>query len=229
METTELLARLTQDLEPTKKAPSLAMRIGGWIVSMMLFAVVTVLVLGTRADIHSIMFTPRFIVESVAILIAGITAGVLALILSSPGKRTRESILTALGASVVWLISIGIAFFLQLPDSPLSDGLNSMGLMCSKKIIVLSVIPALLLTALLRLGTAIAGRIAGTFLLISSGLIGMFLLQMRCSMDHTVHLMLYHLLPVVALGVLGWCLGGYLCGFEARLKKKKEEILGTSD
>ncbi|MCB0328641.1 MAG: DUF1109 family protein [Bdellovibrionales bacterium] len=227
MDTSELIKHLAADVKPMKHGPTLFARIAGWGVSMVLFGAVTVLIMGTRADIHSVLYTPRFAIESLSILIAGIMAGVLALLLSSPGRRTRRYTVTAFIASGLWLISIVTAFVLQGSTESLLLGMKIGGIVCSQKVIGLAILPALVLTALLRMGSVVAGRLAGALLLVAAGLFGMFALQFGCGSDNTAHLMLYHLLPVAALGILGWHLGTLLCGFESKLKRKKKEILSN--
>lgn len=229
MERTELIARLKEDLTPVKRSPSLTLRMGSWMVSIVIFGVVAILVSQTRADIHSVLTSPLFLIESAAILIAGTTSGIIALLLSTPGKQTRWYSMTGIGAITAWILSTIVAFSLQASDSTLASGLSFHGIACSQTVLVFAVAPALVLAALLRTGSAVSGKTAGALLLAAAGMFGMFILQFTCASSQSLHIMVYHLLPVLALGALGWYLGSYLCGFESRLRKKKAQILGQID
>ena len=225
IERSELIARLAEDLEGTPPTLSLMNRLASWLAIVVIALVTGVLVVGMRGDFSQIFMTPRFTVEGFAIILAGISSGVLALVLAEPGRSTRPATITALTALIVWGLSVYAALILQFDALASMSYLNTKGFGCSREILAFALVPALVLVGLIRMGSAVHGRLAGGLLLLSAGFFGMFAMQFICANDGPLHLMAYHVVPVVLLGGIGWCTGKWLCGFEARLEEKKKKIL----
>ncbi len=226
MEKQELLSKLTDDLKPAPETTlGLRARILCWLATMIIVTIVGVLASGKTIDLAMMLESPRYLIECVSILFASISAGVLALLLSSPGQKTQRFTVTAFGASIVWIASVVIAFVQQLDAFATVNDLHTGGLICSQEVLLFSIIPALVLLGLIRFGSPLHGKLIGTLLLFSAGAVGMLGLQFTCSADGPIHLMVYHVIPVVGLALIGWMLGKWLCGFEAKIKRKKNELL----
>ncbi|MCI5064606.1 NrsF family protein [bacterium] len=223
MERAELISRLKDDLHPSRPH-SLKRRVVSWLASCLLFLLLAFLSTGTRADLNTILSSPRFAIETLALVIAGVTSGVLALFLSVPTARTRRSTVVVLGAAMVWIISIITTFILQMEAASIGEGVRLAGMACSTELLLFSAIPAGVLLLLMRFGANLSAHLSGLLILLSAGFLSMVALQFSCAQDHTAHLLLYHLFPVALLGTVGWVAGGRLFSFERRLEQKKEEL-----
>ncbi|MCB0319289.1 MAG: DUF1109 family protein [Bdellovibrionales bacterium] len=222
MDKNELIDRLCEDLEPTRARLSLPLRIVCWVATVFIITALGILKAQSRADFSDLLNNTEYLIEGTLLLVAGISSGILVLFLSVPGWRTKKLVLTVIITGLIWISSIAATLIFQGSDV---QGLSTAGLGCSEHILLFSLIPAVILTALLRLGSPLRAHITGALIFLSSGILTILLFQFTCASRHPAHLLLYHTLPVGLLTLIGWILGKWLCGFESKLERKKKALL----
>lgn len=160
-----------------------------------------------RPDLDTQIHQPLFIAEITALSLLIITTTVSAIYLSYPDLRQRP-----------WVIYIPALPFLIYALLMLYRGMNPEmtyvlpedlhnGINCSLCITLYSLLPGCLMFYLLRRNATACPRFLGALSLLLAGSIGLFALKFLEGNDSVLHMIKWHLTPVVIIGVLGIFLG----------------------
>ncbi len=229
--TEKIIDALASDTGSLKPAPSLLVRIGLWSISLILVAAVGVFLLGLRGDIGELLSSPRFLLESLALFLLALSAGSMALVLSVPGVKHSKTKTFLCAAGALWLACFAALFFIQSQRGTLMpiESIFQPGFHCAKTMVGLTVVPALALVGLVRLGAPLGCRLAGVFSLGASALLAALTLQFTCAKDGFFHLLYHHYIPVLVLGLLGALVGSWFLDFNTRLRKLRSKLELSND
>jgi hypothetical protein len=201
--TESLIVDLAADLAPVSVLPSVGARFARWLIGATIAAGLWVAVFGVRADALGALSAPPVFMPLVLALIASIGAGVAAIRLSVPGvnaswwgRWTPVAVLVVLAAVLVGLARAAGGAVSVIVREPLHAA-------CVLRVIAIGIIPAALLARSVWRGFPLH-RMAATALALLGGCgLAAAAVQLVCPIDRPAHLLLSHVMPVIALVTLG--------------------------
>lgn len=206
METTTLIVQLAEDAKPVRRLPGPWQLFGLWSAATLLSAAVMLTTMGLRPDVVVQMTRPLFWLEIIALLALISSTAVAALWRAFPDQR-QQGWINVLPLGPLLLYGGTVVYRLLVPeatDAPLGD---HHGLECSLCITIAALVPAGVLLYLVRKGATTQPRRSGFLALLAAASLGHLLLKFAEANDHVPHFLLWHLLPIVVLGLLGGGLG----------------------
>jgi hypothetical protein len=199
----DLIASIVDDNAPITPVNPLK-RFGIWVfVCVVLFA--AFLMVSLRADFESMMGEPLFFVELLLALAVGLLAALAAQWLSVPDAYQKRW--------AIWLpfIPLSMLCFLiayQFFIKPLHIAYDDThGRQCMMSFIGAAAIPAVLLFFFLHLAATTRSWLTSIMAVVAVGAFGYVFVRLICPMEDLGHLLLWHYLPVVLVGVVGAIIG----------------------
>lgn len=195
------IAQLARSATPVTPLPALPVRLVRWALTVTALAVVSVVILGVRADVASQLTNSWFVARATATLAIAVAAAVVALLMSVPGVEPSGLVRALpLAACLAWAAML-IEPIVASP-SPV-DALRRVPAhpACVLFIAATAVPAGIVAVRMLRhaapLHPAWTGGMAGLASL-AAGALGA---QVVCSNDNAAHHLLWHLSPVVVLAL----------------------------
>jgi len=204
MKTGELIRELARQGVPVRPCGRPLIRFCQWAVAASLFIAIGVVVLGLRVDVATVSQSPEFVWQSLFMLGVAAVCATSAFTLSVPDKRSLWLTIVPLATLVAWSVLIaGMLFSASYVQA-------GPGLKCLRNILALSFAPGALLYFMLRRAAAL--NVGAVGLLAALGVAALACLGTRfiCHDDNPVHLLVWHYVPVLALGGFGTWLGGLI-------------------
>lgn len=154
-QTEDLVQRLVQDAGPVRRLPHPALRAVTWMVLATGSVAVFIAWIGLRGDLSEKLADPRFVIEVAAAFLTSVMAAAAAFCASCPGRPIWERFapLPFLG---VWLVSLGERCWRELSNANTFGVSFAVDSDCFEKIVLLSLVPAILIWAMLRKGAPVA-------------------------------------------------------------------------
>lgn len=210
MRTDELIQQLSTDLPPVRPLARLPVRLAGWaVISATSFAVVLVL-MGVRRELGDVLDRADFAFEAALLLLTAISAAVGALTMSVPGDARSVLVkwlpVGAALACVLW--ALGELAFASATGAP--TGRVTFAWHCVYKTASIAVVPSVALFALLRRAAPLDGAWSGLLALLATAAVGVLGANTICPTDRPMHMLLWHVLPLVLFGGVGAGLGTWL-------------------
>jgi hypothetical protein len=203
----QLVARLAQDATAVKPAPHpfvLSLKLIGaaafYLIASLTFS-------GLRADwiekFHSVWF-----VAEVAVLLGIFCATSLsAALLGFPDQyQKRNMVLAPIWMFILFLLILILAWRADSPAAPLP--VHSFE--CTFSITLMALFPAVWTFLVMRKFASTHYRLAGSVALLSAFSVGALWLRLHEATDSVVHVIEWHYLPMLAIGILGLLLGKWL-------------------
>ncbi|MCB0354464.1 MAG: DUF1109 domain-containing protein [Bdellovibrionales bacterium] len=206
-DTKKLIEDLAGDTESLTPAPPVRARFFAWMAISCICLSVGVVFAHPRRDLQELITDPMFLVEAISIISTALFAGLTALILSVPGLSFGKAKRAFLWSVIGWVISFTIAVSYRISFSPQNMQHFTHGFLCSRTLILFSLVPAVALFGLVRIASPQQMYAAGFFLLLSAGLIGTLGVELTCPSDDFLHIVIFHFLPPVVLGAVGMVVG----------------------
>jgi hypothetical protein len=154
---------------------------------------------GLRSDLSSISKNIEFLLNITMTLTLGILCTVSAFLLSIPSIKNKKVILVPFIVFGIIVIATGYSFFKSsAPFLYLGHGFS-----CANQIIVVSVFPSAILFYLVRRAAVLKRDILGILVLMSAASFGLLGVQLTCVDSTPLHIFLWHMAPVIFLGLLG--------------------------
>jgi hypothetical protein len=199
----ELVARLTADARPVRRLWSPSLRVASWLV--LVGAVLAVAMQGgLRLDLAAQFHRPLYVLEVIALLSAGTLAASAALVAAVPGRGDARRL--AHYALAVAVLGTAILFC-----EPASSGVpaSSLGtdLRCASCVALFGLLPLVALLVALRRAAPLDGRAAGAYAGGAAFLVGATAVRVACPIDDPIHLLGWHMLPVMLWATLATVLG----------------------
>ncbi len=207
METQDFIAGLTHEVARPVKAACPWTMFGIWSGVTFTTVIIMTAILGLRVDISDRLTEPLFVFEAVLLLLLVLSAGISAFWHAFPDFRQQNWALHVPFALLV--LYAGLLLFRALWPAATAEALDNVhsGLDCALCITLFAPLPAGLMLWQIRRGATVMPQRTGLLALLVAGSVGHLLLKFVEANDGVLHLLTYHLLPILALGVLGWLAG----------------------
>lgn len=200
--TEELIQNLADQASPVRPLPPVRVRLLRWLGAAVLCQAAGIAILGLRADAGAALLKADVILQSAGLILVSILSAFGAFSLSVPGEEKgpllRKVPLLAVGAWMVLLLA------LVVQGKGIAAG---MGLFCVRDILLLAVPPGVLLFIMVRAAYPLKLGWSGALAALSVAALGALGTQWICRNDSPMHVLLWHFLPVVFLGLVGVVLG----------------------
>lgn len=204
MSINNLIKSFVTDLKPVKvfkygaKDYCLILLIG-------LFSIlISLAIAGIRNDINDIIFTKRFIFEILILISLAMISSISALQMSIPNIKTHYFKKIIFINLVVWLISI-IYFFINSEFVLAGWGFN-----CAQEIILTSVIPSFSIYFILKKASTLNRSVVGWLILTAGASYGALAAYFSCASNNPLHILIWHSLPVLIAGFIGFIAGNFI-------------------
>lgn len=199
-----LVEQLAQDAGVVKPAPHPFVLGLQWMVAAAIYLAVSLAFSGLRPDFMERIVNPWFIAELVALLGVFIVTSLSAALLAFPDLHQKPRLVFA--PVLPFVLFLGILFFSWSADSPPSP-LPVHGIECTLSIALMTLLPALGAFYSLRKYASTHYRMAGSIALLSAFSVGALWLRLYEPTDSILHVIEWHYLPMLAVGIIGLWLG----------------------
>jgi hypothetical protein len=200
----DLVARLAQDAAAVKAAPHPFMLSLKWMAMAAIYLAVSLAVSGLRPDWADKLHNPMFMVEIAALLAIFTTTTLAAALLSFPDLHQKHRLaLAPLFSFALFALVILLAWRQDSPPAPLP--IHSFE--CTIGITIMALLPAIWTFYLMRSYASTHCRLAGGNALLSSFSVGALWLRLHEVNDSILHVIEWHYLPMLFIGVVGLWLG----------------------
>ena len=213
-DTNDLIDNLAKDLKPVRPLPRAGVRaavLSLWAVA--LGFLIMKAVHEPRSDLANALHQNVYLVQGLAMVLAGLMSAYAAFRLSVPDTRIRPPVVTALSLStIIWLAMIAGEFALsggQMPEPAES---------CFIGLTMAMSLPLIVAIIMVMHSAPVWRGWAGYAMVLSTGSFGALVMRVTCPSDSPSHLLVWHFLPVLGLALVGVPLGKILLNF--RLAKK---------
>ncbi len=201
MEDNKFIKNLVSDLKPVQVF-KLEMSHYLKVLGVGAFSLLAGLALsGLRGDLAIIIRTPQFIIETILIIALAISSAVAALRLSVPGSSTKPTFITVGIAAGAWLLTLIVILVTD------RNFIASRGLTCSTQVILGGVLPAVLIFKIASRGAPLKRQLIGWIAVLSGGAFGALNAHLSCSLSDPLHVLFWHLTPVLIVSALGVFIG----------------------
>jgi hypothetical protein len=204
MKTDSLINKLAKDVKPVNKLRHPFIRFLFCILVAGIFVGGSVYFIGIRHDIIDAVDNKAFIAEILAALATGFLSALTANWLAIPDVRQQKW--------VVWLPFFPLSFFVfmasyQFIIQPIHLAMPEAGAACVLDIIWLISLPAIVLFILLRRAATTHTKMASFMAVLSVLSFGYLCARLVCANDNLPHLLFWHYLPILIIGVFGAVMG----------------------
>jgi len=199
-----LIDSLARDASPVKPAPHPFMLSLGWMAGAALYLVVSLWLSGLRPDLAQKLHEPWFVAELAALALLFVAASLSAAVLAFPDlHQMRKTAWAPAGLFALFAAIILFAWRADVPPAPLP--MNSFE--CTASITLFSLLPAVWTFFSMRRFASTHYRWAGSIALLSAFSVGALWLRLHELNDSIIHVIQWHYLPMLGIGLIGWWLG----------------------
>lgn len=200
----DLIARLAQDAAAVKPAPHpfvLSIKLTGMAA---LYLLVSLAVSGLRPDWADKLHSPMYVAEIVALLAIFASTTLASALLVFPDLHQKARLaLAPLFAFALFGLILLLAWHGDNPPAPLP--VHSFE--CTLSIAAVSLLPLFWTLVLMRRAASTHCRLAGGVALLSSFSVGALWLRLHEVNDSILHVIAWHYLPMLLVGIIGLWLG----------------------
>jgi hypothetical protein len=205
MQTEALIRALVADARPVRRLLPAARRCLLWIGGACSVVTASLWLQGVRADLGARTRDGFFLLENAALIAIFVLAARSAFRLSVPDEERLASTLAApLAACAGWL---GLVLVQGALAPVFFEGSARPGFLCIERVLMLGALPLGAASVMLRAAAPERRRWTGFCAALSAFALGTFGMQLRCPIDRPLHVLLWHCVPMLLLGVLGARLG----------------------
>jgi hypothetical protein len=196
----DVIPRLVRDLKPVTPLSLPATRAWRWGVLAAVSGALVVGATGVRPDLARVGTSLTFQAHAVLVLLATSMAALAALALSVPGERLHPRRLwTPLLAAAVWVALLSADIGLAMAGGDMKALSVDFGWGCVAKALTLEVLPGVVLFTMIGRAAALDVRRTLLFAGLATAGIGALGVQFTCPKTATMHLIVWHAGPVLAL------------------------------
>jgi hypothetical protein len=216
--TEDLIRRLTSDLQPVRPLRPVVARALGWTVLAAASLVVVAILMGVRRDLGEVAARTDFAFEAALLIVTALSAAIGALAVGVPGARRV--------ALACWLpVTAGVAVVLwaagELAAASAAGepaGRVTFAWQCIFKTASVGAIPGFVLFSMVRRAAPLYAARAGMLALLATSAVGVLGANVICPTDRPLHMLLWHVAPLVVFAVLGAGLGTWLLRWDRGLR-----------
>ena len=172
------------------------------VLSVSFFSVLFGLaVSGIRADLQNVALAPAFVIQSTVLLLLAVLSTVAAMQISIPSLKKPVSQNIIIGTLVFWAATL--IYLLFNSNSPFAGW----GFSCAAEILANSLAPTVVIFYMIRKAATLNRFSAGWLTLTAGAAFGAIATQFSCSSMDAFHVLVWHALPVVVIGLFGIVIG----------------------
>ncbi len=203
----QLVAMLAEDAAKVKPAPHPFVLSLKWMGAATIYLALSLAVSGLRPDLAHALHNPWFIAEIVALGLIFLATSFSAALLAFPDLHQKR----ALAFSPLWMFALFallmlLAWHADDPPAPLP----AHSFQCTISIMLFSVLPAAWTLYAMRKYASTHYHLAGSIAVLSAFCVGALWLRLHELNDSIVHVLEWHYLPMLGIGLLGLWLGKIL-------------------
>lgn len=200
----ELVASLARDAAPVKPAPHPLLLSLAWVAGAGLYLVASLWISGLRPDLMQALHGPWFVAELAVLVLLFLATSLSAAVLAFPDlHQMRKAALAPAGLFALLVAILFLAWRADAPPAPLP--VHSFE--CTLSITLFSLLPAAWTFFSMRKFASTHYRWAGGVALLSAFSVGALWLRLHEVNDSIIHVVEWHYLPMLGIGLVGWWLG----------------------
>jgi hypothetical protein len=208
--TEDLIQQLARDATPVRRVPPLPVRVIGWVVLAALSFAGVAMWMGVRRDLADAVEQVNFAVEAMLLIVTALSAAIGALVISVPGAERRALVrwlpVAAGVAAVLWVAGgLVVAAATGAPTGRVTFAWH-----CVYKTASIAALPSVVLFAIVRRAAPLHAAWAGLLALLATAAVGVLGANVICPVDRPVHMLLWHVGPLMLFAGLGAALGAWL-------------------
>ena len=207
MPTEHLIRQLVADAAPVRPLRPIFVRVAGWFLLGLASLAAVMLMMGVRRELGDAGDRIDFGFEAALLVGTAIAAAVGALTLSIPGaaQDARVRWLPVGLAILCVLVAAGEIAYAAATGAP--AGRLTFAWHCVYKTTAVATVPAAMLFLMVRRGAPLHAGWAGLLAVLAAAAMGVLGANIICPTDRPVHMLLWHVLPLVLFAALGAALG----------------------
>lgn len=210
MRTEDLIERLVDDARPVRPLRPLAVRVAGWAGVAVLSLAAVMLMMGVRRELGDSVDRADFAFQALLLIVTALSAATGALVISVPGAARSPLVrwlpVVLCAGCVVWAVGgVGYAAAVGAPVGRLTFAWH-----CVYKTTSVAAVPGVLLFVMLRRAAPMQSRWAGLLALLATSAVGVLGANIICPNERPLHLLLWHVLPLIVFAAGGAALGAWL-------------------
>ncbi|MFZ2161423.1 MAG: DUF1109 domain-containing protein [Sideroxyarcus sp.] len=203
----QLIKGLSKEAQPVNPAPHPYLLSLQWIGAAALYLIVTLALTGLRPDWRASLDDIWFAAEIVTLFALFIVTALSAALLAFPDLHQKRLLAYAPVVPAVLFVAVILsAWYADNPPAPLPEH----SIECTCSILLTMLLPALWTFYSLRRYASTHYRLAGSIALLSAFSVGALWLRLHEVNDSIAHVVEWHYLPMLSVGVLGLWLGKVL-------------------
>jgi hypothetical protein len=203
----QLVASLSKEASAVKPAPHPYKLSLQWAIAAAIYLAVSLAISGLRPELSAKLHNPWLVAEIAALLGLFIVTTLSAALLAFPDLHQKRVLAFApVVPAVIFMIVIFLAWRADVPPAPLP--VHSFE--CTLSITLMTLLPAVWTFYSMRKFASTHYRLAGSVALLSAFSVGALWLRLHEVNDSILHVVEWHYLPMLAIGVLGLWLGKVL-------------------
>ncbi len=200
----QLVEELSKDAAALKPAPHPFLLSLKWLAFATAYLVISLAISGVRADLAHALQNPWFIAEIVLLCGLIITTALSAAVLAFPDLHQKRS--AAFAPVWMFLLFLLFIFFAWRADAPPAP-LPVHDVKCTLNIFLFSLLPAAGIFYAMRGLASTHPRLSGIVALLFAFSTGALWLRLNEVNNSIIHVIEWHYLPMIAVGLLGVWLG----------------------
>lgn len=210
MRTDELIQDLASAVEPVRRLRPVAVRALGWCVLSLGSLAAVAFIMGVRRDLGDAVDSADFFFEAALLIVTALSAAAGALTISVPGAERRALVrwapVMAGVACVLW--AAGELAMASVTGAP--TGRVTFAWHCVYKTASVAAVPGIALFVMVRQAAPLRAGWAGLLALLATAAVGVLGANVICPVDRPVHMLLWHVAPLMLFAALGAALGTWL-------------------
>jgi hypothetical protein len=213
------IARLVRSATPVTTLEAPSVRLARWAITSTALALLSIAILGVRADVAAQMANGWFVARATATLTIVVAAAIVAFFISVPGVEPSRLVRALpLAACLVWAVML--VGTLAATRSPLDVLLQvTPHPSCVLLIAATAITPGVMLVRMLRDCAPLQARWTGGLAGLASVALGALGTQFVCTNDAAAHHLLWHFTPVVLFALASVAVGSSLFGWPHRQER----------
>lgn len=200
----QLVDRLAREAAPVKPAPhplQLSLR---WLAVAAVYLVLSLWISGLRPDLMQKLQEPWFAAEVAALALIFVTTSLSTAVLAFPDlHQMRKAALAPVGLFALFTAILFFAWQANVPPAPLPEH----SIECTLSITLFALLPAAWTFFSLRQFASTHYHWAGVVALLFAFSVGALWLRLHELNNSIIHVILWHYLPMLGIGLVGWLLG----------------------
>ena len=200
----DLVARLAQDAVAVKPAPHPFILSLKWMGAAAIYLAVALALSGLRPELFEKLHNTWLAAEIAALLAIFIVTSLSAALLAFPDLHQKRGL--AYAPVLLFLLFLLLMFFAWRADSPPAT-LPVHSFECTIGITLMALLPAVWTFYALRKYASTHYQLAGSVALLSAFSVGALWLRLHETNDSITHVIVWHYLPTLVIGLIGMWLG----------------------